>query len=109
MSVASSPAIEHRRIAAMRSAGLDQVIGASEKRLRQRDPDGGRGLQVDCQVQFRRLFNRDVARGGALENFVHLDHGPATEVVKIRPVGHQKARVRKQRKLADRQQPVAGC
>ena len=58
---------------------LDHLVGADEDRLRDREAEGVRGLEIDHEVDLRQLQNRQVRGLGALKN--------ATDVGGGRPVG----------------------
>ena len=47
------------------AASLNHLVGAVDKRLRDRNGEGFRGFKVDDQFEFRRLLNRKIAGLGA--------------------------------------------
>jgi len=53
------------RVRAVRSALLDDLVGAREQRLRHRQAERLRGLQVDHQLEFGRLLDRQIGRLGS--------------------------------------------
>ena len=49
------------------AASLDDLVGARQDRGRDRQPECGRCLQVDSKLVMGRLFDRQIARCGAVE------------------------------------------
>src|SRR4029077_11941751 len=47
---------------------FDDLVGASEQRLRHGQAELLRGIEVDYQLEFGRLLNRHIGRLGALED-----------------------------------------
>ena len=54
---------------------LDHVVCPPQNRLRNRQPDGLGGLEVDHQLKLRRLLDGKVGGLGALENLVYVNSG----------------------------------
>ena len=50
------------------SYSLDQLIGTAEDRLRHGEAERLRGLEVDDQLERRRLLDRQIGRFGAVED-----------------------------------------
>ena len=44
---------------------LDYFVGAHEQRFGERQPERLGGGQIDCEIELRRLLDRDVGRLGA--------------------------------------------
>src|SRR5438094_7546792 len=85
---------------------LDHVVCLEEKRLRNGEAEGFRSLEVDDQLELRRLLDGQVAGLGALEDLVHVDGGAPPLVAQTGPIGHQAARLHVLRDGADRREPV---
>src|SRR5262249_37999685 len=60
--------------------------------LRDRQPERlGRG-QIDDEIEFGRLLDRDVARLRATQNFIDITSSAPEKVQKVRSIGHQTSR-----------------
>src|SRR5450631_2358803 len=68
---------------------LNHFVGAQQYRLRNREAERLRCLEVDDKVELGRLLDRQVGRIGALENLVHIASGATEKVSKVRSIGHQ--------------------
>ena len=51
-------------------------------------------LEIDYQLEFRRLPDRQIGGRGPAEDFVDVTRGLPVEIVQIRPVAHQQTRLR---------------
>jgi hypothetical protein len=58
------------------SASFDDLVGAGEDRWRNRYAQHLRGLEVDHQLECRRLLDRQIGRRGARENPADIGPGP---------------------------------
>ena len=79
------------------AAALHHWITSSarkQQRLRHGQAQRLGGLQVDHQLEARRLLHRQVGGPGALENAVDIGGGTAEQVAVAGAVGHQRARLR---------------
>src|SRR5437588_3549217 len=76
---------------AWRLPSFDHLVGAQQKGFRDREAKRLRGLEVDDQFEFRRPFDRQVARVRPFENFVHEAAEPPVEVGQARRIGDQAA------------------
>src|ERR1700682_317366 len=68
---------------------LDDLIRAQQQRLRDRDPERLRGLEVDHQFELRGLLDGNVAGLGASQDLVDMCSGTAEHVRKTRSVGDE--------------------
>ena len=68
---------------------LDHLIRPQEDRLRDREPKGLRGLQVDHELEFGGLLDGKVGGLGALQDLVHVKGGAPKQLGKARPIGHE--------------------
>ena len=64
----------------------------TQDRLRDRQPERLRGLEIDDQPVFRRLLHGQVGWFGALEDFVDIGSGALNHIVEVRAVAHETAR-----------------
>src|SRR5207249_9593141 len=88
---------------------FDDSVRPSEDGLRNRQPQGLGGLQVDDQVELRRLLDREVCWIGALENLVDVDRCPAAGVSEARGVVHESACFRPSALSTDERHAVLLC
>ena len=51
---------------------LDQLIGLEEEGRGNRDPEGLRGLEIDDQLELRRLLHRQVGGLTPLQEAMHI-------------------------------------
>src|SRR2546423_879341 len=89
-----------------RSRSFDELIGASQHRLRDREAKRFGGLEIDDQLELRRLLDREVGRLRAPEDLVHVRGGPPPEVLVSRVVAHQTAGLYEEPSLVHRRQPM---
>src|SRR5437867_3188637 len=68
---------------------LDHVVRPHQDRLRDRQAEGLRGLQIYHELEFRRLLDGEVGRLRALEDLVHVGGGAPEEIGKAHTVGHE--------------------
>ena len=67
------------------SVSFDHLVGAGEDRLRHGEAERLCGLQVDDQLEFRRLLDWQIGRIGAVEDLSDIDAGLAIGPVKLGP------------------------
>src|SRR5215813_4222744 len=80
-----------RRSISLRS--LDDLVGSHEDGLRNRQAQRLGGLEVDHQLELRRLLNRKIFGLRALQDLVHEDRCSAPDVVDVSTIRDQAAGV----------------
>src|SRR5205807_6286497 len=73
------------------AASFDDLVGAGEQRLRHGEAEGLGGFEVDHQLKFARLLDRQVARLGALEDLSGVNAGLAKDSGKAGSIADQAA------------------
>jgi hypothetical protein len=86
---------------------IDDLVRARQQRLRDRDAERLRGLQVDAQAELGRPLDRQVAGARALQDPRRLQGRTPHQVVEVGAVGDQEARLRLVRLLAHQGHPAA--
>ena len=71
---------------------FNHLIGGNQKRLWHGQAERFRGVQVDDELKFGRLHNRQVGGLLALENPSHIDPGLVIAVGKLRSISDEAAR-----------------
>src|SRR4029434_36433 len=87
------------------SASLYELIRPRQQRGRDRETERLGGLEVDGQLELRRLLDGQVAGAGPLEDLVHVGRGAAEEIGNVRPVGHEAAGLGPTAERVHRRQP----
>src|SRR5258708_4592938 len=95
-------------MAARPTLSFDHLVGAAEQRERDDEAEGFRGLEVDDQLDFRRLLDRQVGWLLALENPADICACRMIGVGKVAAVAHQAASRRELASLEDRGHSMAG-
>src|SRR5271156_459290 len=73
---------------------FDDLAGSGENRDGDREAERLSRLQVDDEVEGRRLLDRKITRVFALENAIHVNGG-ATKILRdVRTIRHETARLR---------------
>jgi hypothetical protein len=67
---------------------FDELVGTHKDAVWNRESKCLSGLAVDHQLEFRRLFNRQIGRTGTFQYFVNLGCRPPIQVQVVRPVRH---------------------
>src|SRR5215469_1648504 len=80
---------------------FNHLVGASEERLGDRNAKGVGGLEVDDQLELRRLLDGKVGRLGALKDLVDITSGATERAAQILAVAHKTASVGQLTKCAD--------
>jgi hypothetical protein len=68
---------------------LDDLVRPQQQRLRNRDPERLGRLEVDDQLELRRLLDGKVGGFGALEDPIHVGGGLPVGIENARPVRHE--------------------
>jgi hypothetical protein len=71
------------------TSSLDHLVGAREHRWRHFQTKRLGGLDVDNQLELRRLLNGEIAGLGAFENLVHVGGGAPNLINKVRSIGYE--------------------
>ena len=71
---------------------LDHLVRSLEKRLRDGEAECLRRLEIDDQLEFRGLLDRQIGRLGALQDFVDLGGGLPELFGQLRPVRDEATR-----------------
>src|SRR5215831_18532778 len=74
------------------ASSLDDLVSSDQYRLRNCYPEGLRSLQVDDELEFGRLFDRNISSFDATNNLVHESRCLAIELVEVRPEREQATR-----------------
>ena len=72
---------------------FDDLVGASDQRRRQVEPQRPGRFQIDEQLQFGGLVKRDVARFCPAEDLMDIIGKTLGEFAKVRRVAHQSAQI----------------
>lgn len=80
---------------------FDDLVGAREKGLRHREAERLRGLQVDHQLEVRRLLHREIGRSGAAQQLRELAAEQPVNRGETRTVGNQPTVLRRLWPLID--------
>ena len=67
---------------------LNDLVGAANERERDREPERLCGLEVDDQLDFHHLLNRQVARFGTFENFPCVGANLPIGISKVDSIAH---------------------
>src|SRR5262249_22351287 len=73
---------------------LDHLVGAAKQRKRDRQAERPSGFEVNDQLDFSRLVNRQVSRLGTFENSPCVDANLPIGISKIGSIAHEPARCR---------------
>jgi hypothetical protein len=70
---------------------LDHLIGCSQQRFRDGEAEGVGGLEVDDQIEFGRLLDRQVGRFLAFENAPGIDASLVESIAETAAITYQAA------------------
>src|SRR4051794_23073350 len=68
---------------------FDEPVGAGKQCWRHPETERPCGLEVDEEIEFRRLLDRQITRPRPLQNSVHVDCGSAKQVRVARTITHK--------------------
>src|SRR5215471_21097909 len=74
-----------------RVGSLDDVIGSEQQRLRDGETDLLGRLEIDDELELRRLLDRNIAGLGTFQNLVHIHGGAPVQVGNVHAVRHKNA------------------
>src|SRR5215831_16304267 len=97
-----SPAGERQFSIARHARSLDHLISAGEDRRRDRQAERLCGVEIDNQLEPRRLLDRQIARLGALEDLPGVNADLAIDTGDAGPIADQAAGRSKLTPLIDR-------
>src|SRR5262245_36565036 len=87
----------------------DHLVRPRQQRRRDGQSESLGGLQVDDQLELRRLLDGKLARLGALEDLVYVGSRTTEVVALVDPVGQQTSRFRVLRLIAGEWQVARAC
>src|SRR6516164_11592693 len=90
------------------TSSLNHLIRSGQHVRRYRETDLVGNFQINDQLKFRWLFNRQVGGGSSFEDLVNKDRGAFEECCAIRSVGHEPAGFRKKSGGESRQSFLQG-
>src|SRR4029077_13284905 len=70
------------------NASFDHLVGDGEHFVGNLEPKCLGGLEIDDEIEFDRLLDRQIAGFRALQNFVHIGRGTAKQVRSICSISH---------------------
>jgi hypothetical protein len=73
------------------AASFDHLVGAGEERRRDREAEGFGRLQVDRELELRRLLNRKVGRIAASENAIDVGRAATPEIGTVGGIAQEAA------------------
>src|SRR5262245_12380488 len=79
------------RSAAWPPPSLDDLVGPDEDGLGDREPESLGSPQIDDQIEFRGLLDRQITGLGTFENFVDVKGQALVKQSLVRPIGHEAA------------------
>src|SRR5207244_12242267 len=91
---------------AVPSSAFDNVGREYEDGLRNRQTEGSSRLEIDHQLEFRRLLNREICWFGTLQDLVDVGGGAPEQIRAVRPIGHEPTGIGKFPEMKERRQMV---
>src|SRR5258708_32828605 len=90
----------------MSGCSINDLIRLSQQRLRDREAEGFGGLEVDDQLELRRLLDREIPRLRALEDLVDEESRAPEEIRVVRAVTDESTSLDPLLRPDDTRQPV---
>src|SRR2546425_1551714 len=87
---------------------LEHLISSAQNRLRNRETQRLRGLEIDGELEGGRTFDRQVAGLGALQDPINVARGAPEHRVDVGAIGHEAAILHVILELVDRGQAIFG-
>src|SRR5262249_9724877 len=87
-------------------ASLNELVGSQQKRLRDRQAERLRCLEVDDQIELGRLLDRQIGGLGPLEDPINVNRRSSLHLRNIYPIGHEATRLDKDLELIDCRDPM---
>src|SRR5262245_6696471 len=70
---------------------LDHFVGPRLEKPRHLEPESLRSLEIDDQLELRRLLHRQISRLRAIENSIYILGRAAKMIIPVEAVGYQAA------------------
>src|SRR6185295_19374076 len=87
---------------------FNDLIRSLQERRWDREAEGLGGLEVDGELEFRRLLDRKISRLGASQNLVYIDRTTSRHLGDIHSIGHEATLLNKQVEFIDCVNPLLG-
>src|SRR5262249_9626950 len=85
---------------------FDDLVRTAQHRLRDRQAQGLRGLEVDQQLEGGWPLYGQVTRLRALQDLIHVSRRTPEQILKVRAIGHESAFVHELWPGGDRREPI---
>ena len=88
---------------------FDDLVGANENRWRHSEAERVGGLQINHQLNFGRLLNRQIGRSFSLQNLPRVNAGLVIDRYEVNSIADQAAGRYELSQLRDRRYAITGC